>query len=708
MRFAKTSLIIFIVLFVVVDGRAQLVYPKTFESTKRDTFYKTVVADPYRWMENPRDTMLHSWLKQQKDITKKERDTFKGFWKTYSDISHYSQVYYSNIRQKGRYYFALRIEDNHSNAALYYTTSKYDEELQLLLNPSELGSRDENFSIEDLEVSEDNQFLAIIASESGSDWRTIFVYNMFTHKLLSERVDWIKFSNVQWKNNGFFYKRYAAQSKYRGKFDPSVGATLCYHKLNTQTSADLLIFEPDRGSGDFDYRGTSQNNYLLLEHNFRKNGKTFRGVSFLYADSLKEQKASPFLVMSQTSTYTFTPIDCINDSVIIYTNKGASNHSLHKYALHGINRGDILVEEHNENLTAAYVVGNNLFCIYYKDAIYMYAIFNTGGHLIHTNTLPDGSCIDGVSFIPKSDDVIFYKSSFTYPAVVYSLNVKTLELQTVNQSIVNYDIEKFESISTTYYASDSVKVPLYLTYQKGIKLDGKNPTILYGYGGFGITTEPFFDPMFIDFMRDGGVIAVAGIRGGGEYGTAWHDAGKRLNKQRSFDDFIDAAEYLFKAKYTNASKLALMGGSNGGLLVGAVITQRPDICKAAILSAGVYDMTRFQFYTVGPYHLNEFGDIHDSTDFKNLMQYSPLHHIKPGTTYPSSLILTGDNDDRVPPFQSYKFLAALQKNRTDLTHSYILYVADKSGHQFSEQFDERTYQKAYIRTFINKHLFPDK
>jgi prolyl oligopeptidase len=685
---------------------AQSIYPKTIESTVTDTFFNTVVPDPYRWMENHNDTLLKNWLNQQKTLATKERESYKGFWKTYSDISRLSEASYSNVFKKGQYYFALRIENRHSKPALYYAKSRYDLKLQLLLRPDELGTRNENFSIAEVEISEDNHFLAILASESGSDWRTVFIYDMLAHKLLAERVDWLKFSSVQWKNGGFFYKRYAAQSKYSSPFAPSVGATLCYHKLHTPVSSDILVFQPDNTSDDFDFTGTSENKYLFLSHTLHKKGKTLYALSFLYADSVKEQNANHFLLHHQC--YKNIPIGCIDDSVVVYTNKSASNHCIQKYAIHELNRGSTLIEEHHENLTSAYVVGSKLFCIYYKDARYLYAVFDNHGKLLTTQRLPDGNSIENVSFSKESDEVIFYKSSFTYPAVVYSLQLSTLKLSPINECFVNYNVDQFESVSTTYSASDSVLIPLYLIYKKGIKLNGKNPTILYGYGGFGVTQKPFFDPMFIDFMLDGGVIAVAGIRGGGEYGTAWHDAGKHLNKQRSFDDFINATEYLFEKNYTNPSKLVLMGGSNGGLLVGAVITQRPDLCKAAILSAGVYDMTRFHLYTVGQYHLSEFGDIRDSVDFKNLMNYSPLHKIKPGITYPSSLILTGDNDDRVPPFQSYKFLAALQKSWTSAGHSYILYIVDQAGHQLGEQFDERTYEKAYIRAFINKQLFPDK
>ncbi len=696
-------------LFYFVSAQTTpLHYPVTPEIPIKDKFFDTVLTDKYRWMENPNDTNLRKWLTSQKEITRTERDNQKGFWKTYSDISKTSNTYYSNLIKKGKYYFALRIENRSSKAALYFTTSKTDEDMQMLIRPEDIGTRNENFSIEDLEVSEDNYYLAIAVSESGSDWRSVFVMDMRTKSLLNDRVDWVKFSSIHWKKDGFYYKRFAQQSKYSNHFDPSVGSSLCYHKLYSDTKKDALIFLPEPRLGSFEFIGTTQNKYLILEHMILKNGKRYRAVSYLYADSVKEQNPNPFIILSSTNTATFTPLDCINDSVIVYTNQKASNHCLYKYDIHQINGGHIIVEEFNENLTEAYVIQDKIFCIYYKDAKYKFALFDAHGNILKIQELPDGTCIKNVSFSNNNPEVLFYKSSFLYPAVVYALNVNTLNFYTVNDATVEHDVEQFESVSTTYYASDSVAIPLYLIYKKGLKLNGNAKTILYGYGGFGITAEPFFDPMFIDFIIDGGVIAVAGIRGGGEYGTEWHDAGKRLNKQRSFDDFIDAAQYLFREKYTNKNKLVLMGGSNGGLLVGAVITKRPDICKVAILSAGIYDMTRVQYYTVGPYNINEYGDITDSMDYKNMLSYSPIHQIKKGIEYPSSLIITGDNDDRVPPFQSYKFLAALQQNTNLSNNSYILYLVDKAGHQLSEQFDERTYQKAYIRSFINQHLSSDK
>ena len=700
-----TYLILLILFFQSRLCLSQINYPLTPKGNSVDTFFNHVVEDPYRWMESPGDTNLTKWLTQQEKLTLSEKKSFKGYGEAYTGIEQNADFYFTSILKDGPYYFSYYLRDDHSSASLYFRRD-IDDEPELLFSPSEVkGSRGEVYNIMDFQLSEDANYLAILISESGSDWREIRVLDMKTKNLMIDRVEWVKFSDVVWNKNGFFYKRYASQSRDRKLIDHSKGSSLCFHKLGTLFNEDKLIYQSEYGNEDFEFTSAPSNKKLLfIHHVLHRKGKALKAISTIQTDSINEQIPIPFILLPITTENEYDVIDCNEDSVLIKTDFHASNHSIYKYKLGQINSARILIPEYYENLQLAFAVNNRLFCLYYNDGKYMYVVFDMQGEKIDLVKMPVGTCIENVSFNPSKSEVIFYKTSFLYPAVVYKLDISNLQIKTIGQSTVNFDVLDYKSEVRTYITKDSTVIPMYITYHVDTDLDGKNPTILYGYGGFGVTATPFFDPMYIEFMKRGGIVAMPAIRGGGEYGKKWHDAGKRLNKQVSFNDFMDAAYFLFENKYTNPQKLILAGGSNGGLLVAAVVTQHPEICKAAIPSVGVYDMLRFAKFTVGPYHLNEFGDVSNKIDFENIYSYSPLHHVSTDKTYPSILFITGDHDDRVPPFQTYKFLATLQENGAHRGGPFLLYLEENAGHYGNMSSEGRLRQRAYVLSFIKKYV----
>ncbi len=668
-----------------------------------DTVWGTAVEDPYRWLESLNSDSTAEWFKQQRKITRTEKTKFyASYTDIYGKLISDGGASFPNFIKEGPYYFQFKYTTEYSTPILFYKT-KVDGDLVEAYNPNIYFNK-EPVTVEDFYLSNDARYLAVSLSIAGTDWRTIKVRDLKKGKNLPDKIEWVKFSNICWTDSGFFY------SKFK---DPPAGLThiaansqqqLCFHKLGDSTANDGVVYSiPDKANTFFHFDVTSDNQYLILYTAAKLNGEWCSVVAYQDLEEGIYGGMNLFLASSFKDEISYNVIDHLNGKFLVQTNLDAPHCRLLLCDKDAVNKLELLVPEYKEILKSVYHVNKKIVCLYFNNGSYTACLFDYEGELLNGIKFPQGINVKGFYGEPSDTVVGYYQNAFYTPPVVYTWNLNSYKTEQADVTKVHYDADDYTTEIVTYKSKDGTEVPMYLTHKKKLKRSAKNPVILYGYGGFGISTTPFYTFANILFFENNGILAVPLIRGGGEFGKTWHDQGKGLNKQNSFDDFISAAEYLIDSGYTSKERLALRGGSNGGLLVGAVLTQRPDLFKVAIGEMGVYDMLRYHLFTGNRFIGGEYGTSNDSIQFKNLLKYSPLHNVKSKVDYPATLLLTAQNDDRVPPFHSYKFLAALQAN-ADNTKPHILYFEEEAGHQGAERIDYRTSSDAFILAFIFRQM----
>jgi len=651
-----------------------LTYPVTQKGDVVDEYFGTQVADPYRWLEDDMSADTADWVKAQNKTTHGYLNQIpyrEKIEKRLSTLLDYEKVGMPFIEGDYSYFYK---NDGLQNQYVLYR-QKEGSEPEVFLDPNSF-SENGTVSLASIEFSEDGSLAVYLISEGGSDWRKARVINTATKEVIEEELVDIKFSGLSWVGNtGFYYSSYDKPkgSQLSAKTDQH---KLYFHKLGTAQQQDTLVFGGNAAQKHRYVGGTvtTDSRYLLISAAVSTSGNR------LFLKDLSNPKSELVTILDDTSSDTYL-LDSNGDDLLFITNLNAANKRIVKAQASNPspeNWIDIIPE--TENVLSVSTAGGYLFAKYMKDATSLIQQYNLQGKKVRDIALPEVGTASGFGGKKDQKDIYFSFSNQKTPSTIFKLNVDSGESTVHEKSKVQFNSDDFESKQVFYTSKDGTKIPMIITHKKGIELNGNNPTILYGYGGFNVSLQPRFSSTRAAWLELGGVYAVANLRGGGEYGKKWHDAGTKLQKQNVFDDFIAAAEYLVSENITSSEKLAVMGGSNGGLLVGAVMTQRPNLFKVALPAVGVLDMLRYHTFTSGAGWAYDYGKSDDNKEmFDYLLGYSPLHNVKAGTHYPATLVTTGDHDDRVVPAHSFKFAAELQAKQAG-NNPVMIRIETDAGH----------------------------
>lgn len=660
-----------------MSTQAKLNYPVSRKVEQIDNYHGTEVIDYYRWLENPDSKDTIAWVEAQNKVTFNyleqipARDDIKKRLTKLWDYEKYGVPF-----QEGSRYFYFK-NDGLQNQSVLYTLKNIEDEPEVLLNPNKF-SEDGTVALSGISVSEDGKYLAYGISVAGSDWQEWKVRNIETGKDLEDNLKWIKFSGASWTNDskGFFYSRYDEPNEKTKLEDVNYYQKLYYHQIGTPQSQDTLIYErSDEKEWGFNGNVTEDGRYLIISVWLGTDSKNL----VFYKDLTNPSSEVVELIGEFESAYSF--IDNDDNLFYLQTDLNAPRGrviSINIQKPEPQNWQEI-IPQNQETLESVGTINNQFVAEYLKDARSQIIIYETNGDFVREVELPGIGSVGGFNGKRTDTETFYIFTSYTTPGTIYRYNMVTGKSTVFRQPKVDFNADNYETKQIFYESKDGTQVPMFIIHKKGIKLDGNNPTYLYGYGGFNISLTPSFSVTSLVWMEMGGVYVVANIRGGGEYGEEWHQAGMKDKKQNVFDDFISAAEWLIDNGYTKSEKLAIAGGSNGGLLVGACMTQRPDLFGAALPAVGVLDMLRFHKFTIGWAWVPEYGSSENPEEFKTLYAYSPLHNLKPGTAYPATLITTADHDDRVVPAHSFKFAAALQAAH-DGEAPVLIRIETKAGH----------------------------
>ena len=674
--------------------KSKLTYPITKKDNTVDTYFGVKVADPYRWLENDTTKETAAWVKAQNKVTSSylEKIPFRNKLKErLTNLTNYEKIG-APFKKNGKYYFYKN--DGLQNQSVLYVQNTLDSEPEVFLDPNKL-SEDGTVALTGISFSKDGKYFAYTISRSGSDWREVYVMDIATRKLLSDHIQWAKFSGAAWQGDGFYYSAYDAPVAGKEFSNVNENHKIYYHKIGEPQSKDVLVYQNPKYPKRFYTASVSEDQQaLFIFESGEGRGNALYMKNLTKADAPIEQLASDF-------NYEYSPIEVIGNKILFTTNFGAPKSRVMVADINSpkLENWKVLVPESTSVLSGAEVIGGKLVLTYDKDASNHAFVYNTDGKLLHEVKLPSLGSV-GFSGDKDEKDAFFIFTSFTFPGAVYKYNVDTNESSLYRAPKVNFNPEDFVTEQVFYPSKDGTKIPMFLTYKKGLKKNGSNPVFLYAYGGFNISLNPSFSTFRIPFLENGGIYAQANLRGGGEYGEEWHIAGTKMHKQNVFDDFISAAEYLIAKKYTSKSKVAIVGGSNGGLLIGACVNQRPDLFKVAIPEVGVMDMLRYHKFTIGWNWASDYGTSEDSKEmFDYLHAYSPLHTFKKGITYPAIMVTTADHDDRVVPAHSFKYAATLQE-ASNKKNPALIRIDSKAGHGSGKPISKVIDEQADIYSFI--------
>jgi prolyl oligopeptidase len=654
-----------------------LIYPPNPTTGQVDDYHGTKVADPYRWLEELDSEETRAWIEAQNRVTFSYLDEIPAREQLKQRLTQlWDYEKYGVPFRRGDRYFYFK-NNGLQNQSVLYTLISLDDQPQVLLDPNQF-SEDGTIALSGLAISEDGTHMAYGLSTSGSDWQEWQVRRVETQQDLSDSLKWIKFSGAAWTHDGkgFFYSRYDEPNQATKLEETNYFQKLYYHQMGTLQSEDVLIYErPDQKEWGFDGNVTEDGQYLIIsvwQGSDRKNLVFFQDLTSENTEIrelITQFEADYSFIGNQGSCFWFrTDLDASRGRVIAI--------DIHNPAR---SQWQEIIPQATETLDNVSLLNHQFIATYLKDAHSQVKIFDLNGSFVRDITLPSIGSVSGFRGNQQDTETFYSFTSFTTPTTIYRYDLVTGESILFRQPAVDFNPDHYETKQIFCTSKDGTQVPMFITHKKELKLDGQNPTYLYGYGGFNISLTPSFSVSNLVWMELGGVYVVSNLRGGGEYGEAWHQAGTKLNKQNVFDDFIAAAEWLIANQYTSPTKLAIAGGSNGGLLVGACVTQRPDLFGAALPNVGVMDMLRFQKFTIGWAWVSDYGSSDNPEEFKALYAYSPLHNLKPGTAYPATLITTADHDDRVVPGHSFKFAAALQAAHSGPA-PVLIRIETKAGH----------------------------
>jgi prolyl oligopeptidase len=669
-------------------GYSQLFnYPASPIIPVRETIQDTVFTDNYKWLEQTGSDRTKNWVKEQNIFTNRFIRERTNYLNIEDDVDEISSVYYNFGNRQGKYFFKFFYTINSPTPAVYFQEKLTDPPI-LLINPRDISAK-ERVDIRQIKLSADNRYLAYQYSRSGSDWHEIRIADMHSRKDLHEVLTNVKYSGIEWAGAGFFYSRYPSLAN---QFAPSTGEQIWYHRIGTLQQDDQLIYSNKNNSIEqLSVDVTPDGRYLLL---YIKDED--KGTRNIYYDDMADS-IQPIKLLLSGEAADISVIGTHNNNFVALSSFKNNNREIIEFS------PDKPTELEDGIIVEASLYADGIITVVQSDLSEFVFIYNWDGEVKKVLTFAPGYTVSGFINAADKKKVNFYYSSFTLPPVVFELNLENFEYRkTSDVTVVNYDFYNFEYKKEEYISKDGTKVPLLLMYKKGLKRNGNHPAVLESYGGFGSITRAAFDPSIVYFLNEGGVYAYAYVRGEGAKGSKWAESGKGIHKQNSFDDFISAAEYLISSKYTNPSRLGITGASNGGLVVGAAITQRPDLFRAAVPDVGVFDMLHFENETVGLFHKDEYGTVTDPASFRRLLSYSPLHNISPAKKYPSLFIITSENDDRVPPYHSYKFAATLQS--LPQTNPVLLRVVYRAGHYGDPTWEGEIKIRAEVIAFLLHEL----
>lgn len=664
----KHFLLTIICLLSIFTSKSQeLEYPITPKQTVVDTFFnKYTVSENYRWLENVRCDSVRNWIDAQNKISHKFLKKAAAKFNSKAKIKKYSyrDGFYS--RKLGDYFFSFGLRNSLASAGLYMGNNR-DNINQLLIDPN-FKTGGAKIDINGCSVSKKSQHLVYMINRNGSDWREIKVVGLPSGKEYNDHLTGVIYSNIAWKDNGFYYSKHPNL----GEFSTILGEEVYYHKLGDDQSKDKLIFKRKDPTAKFKFKTTSNERFFILEE------ETTTCFNYFFIDFQSDKPYLRPLLMKQK--YNILIIDSHNDDLIIDTGNGASRGKVVAIDPYKPYQWKVIVpEQKNAVLLECVPKTDKIILVYQSNENPTLKIYDYSGKQLFNMNFPIGSSIGRFDGKKEDENITFLREHYTMPSISYHLNINTFEVEYGKPVNVVYNYKNYVTKSIKYPINDSISVPMDLVYKKGLKLDGNNPCLLETFGGFGAISTPNFESGIVHFIEKGGIYAFANIRGSGNLGVEWAKAGKCLNKQNSINDFNAAAEYLISEGYTKPEKLASTGGFHGGLIVASAAIQRPDLYAATVPIVGVTDMIRFEQFTIGIRQRDEFGSIKNLEEFLNLLSYSPLHKIKENINYPAMLVMTSENDDRIPPYHSYKFVAELQ-NREAQKNPILLRVEKKSGH----------------------------
>lgn len=654
------------------------VIPVEYPNTERDTgvvenYHGTNVADPYRWLEIDTAADVEAWVVEQNKVTDgylaqiPYRDAIK---ERYEELFNYPKL--SSPFKAGEYYFFYK-NDGLQNQSVIYIQKGLDGEPEVFIDPNAL-SEDGTVSINLIGISGDDKYVAYSRSDAGSDWQQIMVMEIATKKKLEDELNWVKFSGASWYNDGFFYSRYPEPAEGTELSGNNQYHSVYYHKLGDPQSADKLIFENRERPEMYHMANvTEDEKYVVVIAAPGTDG---------YATHVKDLKADgPFQEIFPGYSNKSNVVHNVDNKLMVLTDIDAPNYRLVEVDFDNPEKENWkeIIPESENLLQGVNAGGGFLFANYLQNATDRFYRMNYDGTGKEEIKLPGTGSAGGLGG-KEEDETLFYTfTSFIYPPTIFKYDVASGQSEPFFKTELKFNPDEYEEKQVFYTSKDGTEVSMFIVHKKGLEMDGNNPALLYGYGGFNVSLTPWFSSSRIILLENGGVFAVPNLRGGGEYGEDWHKDGMLLKKQNVFDDFIAAAQYLIDNGYTQSSKLAISGGSNGGLLVGACMTQRPDLFAVALPAVGVMDMLRYHKFTVGKGWIPEYGSSDDPEHFENLRSYSPLHNLKEGTEYPATMITTADHDDRVVPAHSFKFAAELQRCHAG-KNPVLINIATDAGH----------------------------
>lgn len=664
-------------LFVsAISTFAQLQYPPTAKVDHIDDYFGVKIPDPYRWLEQDTAAAVKEWVKEQNKVTFGYLEQIPFRQKVLDRVMKlYNYPKQTAPFRAGNNWFFYRNDGLQNQSVLYIRRGSLNAKPELFFDPNKL-SADGTVSLADISFDKNGKYMAYSISKAGSDWREIYVMDVKTKKILPDKIEWAKFTGITWFGNGFYYSRYPTPSDTGTKLSASNQYhKVYYHVLGTPQSKDMLVYEDkDHPQRLFGIGVTEDERFLQLTVSQRGSN----GNALYYRDV---KKKTPFLPIQETFDDDIYIVDNVGDKLLLYTNRKAPNGRVVLFdpAKPDEKYWKEILPEKSEALNGVSTVGGKLFAVYTKDVSHRVFVYDLDGSNEQEINLPVLGKVEGFSGERKDRFTFFTVTSFTYPSVVYKYDIARQTVSEYQKTEIDFNPNDYETKQVFYSSKDGTKIPMFIVHKKGILLDGNNPTWLYGYGGFNISLMPNFSAIRLAWLEQGGIYALANLRGGGEYGEKWHEQGMKLNKQNVFDDFIAAAEYLIANKYTNPQKLAIEGRSNGGLLIGAVTNQRPELFRVALPAVGVMDMLRFHKFTIGWAWVNDYGSSDDSVQFEYLRRYSPVHNIREGVNYPAILVTTADHDDRVVPAHSFKYISTLQEKYKG-PNPVLIRIETSAGH----------------------------
>jgi len=695
----KTPLFIFILALAMACNQTQerLDYPETRKTDQIDNYHGTEVPDPYRWLEDDNSKETEAWVKAQNEVTFEYlnqipfRETLK---ERITQVWNYPKMG-NPTKRHGIYFYSYNT--GLQNQSVIYMKKNLEDEGEVLIDPNTL-SDDGTVALSAFSVSKDAKYAGYGISRGGSDWQEFFVRNIETGEDLDDHIQWVKFSGIAWYKDGFFYSRYPEPEEGDELTGSNQNNKVYYHKVGTDQSDDQLVYEdpanPERG---FSVSVTDDDAYLVITSTESTSGNAF---------GFKKIGDEEFTWIINSFDKDYMAVGNKENILYVLTNDNAPKYRLVAIDLNNPSKEnwkDIIPEGENVLQSCSYI-GGRLIASFLKDAYDVVKVYEESGKFLHEIEFPGIGSVAGFNG-DVNDDITFYTfNSFNYPPVIFKYDIANNASEVFYETEVDFDGNLYNTEQVFYESKDGTQVPMFIVHKKDIKLNGKNPTILYGYGGFNISLTPGFRTSRAIWLEQGGVYAIANLRGGGEYGEEWHKAGTIFNKQNVFDDFIAAAEYLIDNNYSSTEKLGILGGSNGGLLVGAVLNQRPELFAAAIPAVGVMDMLRFHKFTIGRYWTTDYGSSDDPDQFEYIYKYSPLHNISTKKEYPAVMVTTADHDDRVVPAHSFKYIATLQEKYQG-NNPVIIRIETDAGHgggkPTSKYIEELTDEYAFLWKNMN-------